>query len=198
MKKTIILLSLSFLFVNGSCESSAQDKKKGPLISEEAIFDSISKEYDGLDKNDLCIEDISELNHLFVVGFFAYDRGCALERMFYNGYEIKGDHSDANKVLIDNGFEENKTKLVETYHKEVILVFKGIVNESNEDFVKSDVTFTPPNTWKEGNQIISQIWTQNPSGMIPETSYYLSTLVFDLDGNFVSLSKKQNFTVSID
>lgn len=198
MKKTIILLSISFLFVNGSCESSAQDEKKGPLTSEEAIFESISKEFDGLDKNDLCIEDVSELNHLFVVGFFAYDRGCGLERMFYNGYEIKGDHSDAKKILIDNGFEDDKTKLVETYHKEVILVFKSMIHQSNEDFEKAGVTFTPANTWIEGGQIISQIWTQKPSGMMPETSYYLSTLVFDLDGNFVSLSNKQNFTVSID
>lgn len=198
MKNFIFLILPVLLFSNGACEDKKNSTKEdsGPFLTKEAIFAELGKEYEGIQENDVCIEEVEELNTLFVVGFFAYDRGCSVDRIFYNGYQLKGDHSEAYKIMQGNDFKGNSEKLVETYHIQVINVFKTVVWDSNEDF--SEGEHFKPRTRIEGDQVISELWIQRPSGMIRERFYYLSTLTFSKDGNFVSLTTTNQFSVSFE
>ncbi len=204
MKKLIFLALPILLFSNGSCENETESganepvpthEDGGPYTTEDAIFKNLQKEYDGLEKNDVCIVEVEELGTLFVVGFFAHDRGCAVDRMYYNGEELSGDHSQAQKIMNGNDFKYNSEKLVELYHIDVINTFKSVVKTTNEDFEGHSTQFTEPKTYTKGDQVVSELWIQRPSGMVMENSYYLSTLTFDSKGNYVSLEKTKQFSV---
>lgn len=199
MKKLIVFLTLSTLFLNNACQnnnSSDVRTDEGPYTSKEKIMESLKEKYDDISEDDVCIEETSSFKGLFLMGFFAYDRGCSLEKMYYNGNEIPSNHSKANLIMEANDFANNAEKLVEKYHIEVINAFKTVIWDTNDDF--SEGEHFKPRTKKEGDQVISELWIQRPSGMIMERSYYLSTLTFDKDGNFVSITTTNQFSVSFE
>ncbi|CAG5080285.1 hypothetical protein [Parvicella tangerina] len=201
MKYTIIVVLTILLFCNGSCENKGTDVSSAPvdevqnggLTSKETILEALQEEHPDLEENDVCIVEVEEFDNLFIMGYFAYDLGCTVNRMFFNGVELPGDHTEANQIMAANNFKDNSEKLVENYHIYVINSFKTVIWETNEDFGNK---FSKPQTRIENDKVISELWIQRPSGMIKERSYYLSKLTFDADGNFVSLEKSNQFSVA--
>lgn len=192
-------------FCNGSCENSEKQVDAAPLgptssggdlTSKEGILKYLQQEYDGLGEEGVCIEEVDSFESLFVVGFFAHDRGCSVDRMYYKGSELSGDHSQANKIMVSNNFKNNAESLVESYHMNVINTFKTIVWDVNEDFESKSIKYNKPTTYKEGNKVVSEIWIQRPSGMVKERSYYLSILTFNDEGDFISLEQQHLFSVA--
>lgn len=206
MKKLFFLFFIMLTFCNGSCENSEKQVDAAPvgpalsgggdLTSREGILKYLQQEYDGLGEEDVCIEEVDSFENLFVVGFFAHDRGCSVDRMYYKGSELPGGHSQASKIMTSNNFKNDAENVVENYHMDVINTFKTIVWDINEDFESKSIAYNKPTTYKEGNKVVSEIWIQRPSGMVKERSYYLSILTFDKDGNFISLEQQQLFSVA--
>ncbi|MCB9187959.1 MAG: hypothetical protein H6598_10790 [Flavobacteriales bacterium] len=203
MKKLLVLGLISFLFIHGSCENKnnkSVESSNQEIIentsshTKETIFDLLKTEYPDLNENDVCIVEVKEFGNLFVMGFFASDRGCGLERMYFDGNELPGDHSKAAEIMLKNDFVTNSEKLTETYHIKVINTFKTVIWSINEDFDQSK--FFEPKTFIEDEKVVSEMWIQRPSGMNKERSYYLSKLSFDMQGNFISLEKTNQFSVS--
>lgn len=209
MKKFLILVVTVVLFSNGSCQNEKEEEstteESGPVsttgdqvpnTSKEGILKNLQSEFKDLDENDVCIVEVGELGNLFVVGFFAHDRGCSVNHMFFEGEQLPGDHTGAKMIMDANNFDKNNLELVQHYHIEVINTFKSILTEVNEDFEQSkELFFTPEVSFVDG-KVVSKLWVQRPSGMVKENSYYVSTLTFDNDGNFISLEKSNQFSVA--
>lgn len=198
MRNILILILPILLFSNGTCEDQedkiVESPVSNPLDSKEEILAYFQSEHDGLDESDICIVEVEEFENLFVYGYFAHDRGCAVNGMFFKGQELPGDHSKAYLIMNENKFSNNAEQLVENYHIKVINTFKTVVWETNEDFDEGE--HSKPNTDVKDGKITSTLWIQRPSGMIKERSYYLSTLIFDKKGNFVSLEQSNQFSIA--
>lgn len=204
MRDFLILTALFLLFFNGGCKNNDDNQdsapaptqiKEGKYTTKAAILTKLQTEYEGIQESDLCIEEVNSLGNFFVVGFFASDKGCGVDQLFFNGFELSKDHSESKIVMDANNFQENSSKAIETYHKDVIHQFKTVLTTASEDFLKGDADFFAPRTSVHEGQVTSEMWILRPSGMIPEASFYLSTLIFDKAGNFVSLTKTKNFSV---
>lgn len=206
MKRLLLFSIVALLFLNGSCERKTStieavegtetplNNTSSGLTSKEAIFEHLKTVYPDLDEQDVCIIEVQEFGNLFVMGFFAHDRGCSVNSMFFEGNELPGDHSKAVEIMSKNDFSKDSEKLVNDYHINVANTFKTVVWSINEDFDESQ--FKEPTTYTEDGKVISVLWIQRPSGMIKERSYYLSKLIFDLEGNFVALEKSKQFSIS--
>lgn len=206
MKKYLTGFFILSLFINGSCDGNDSNKGQtdeskevstGPLTSEEAIFNYLKEEHEHLTEKDVCISAVPFFGDLFVVGYFAYDKGCGLDKMIFHGNEIKPDHSESKMVLLAGGFGEQPEKAVQEYHIQVFHHFSSVMQKANDSFLKGTVDFTSPQVTKNESEIISEVWVQRPAGMIPENSFYKSTLIFDTEGNFITHKKSQQFSIPI-
>lgn len=199
--KSFLFFFVTMSLISSGCEDKANKNKgnndKGPYTSKESIFELLKKDYPDLEENDVCIVESESFKSLFVVGYFAYDRGCAAEKMFFNGNEIDANHGDAKVVLVTNDFKKNPEDVITNYHLNVINIYKSTLQSENEDFKEAGVSFSTVSTIKSEGTYISQAWVQRPSGMNPENSYYLSKITFDTEGNFISAEKTKQFSVSI-
>ncbi len=205
MTKTSIFILSSILFITLSSNSCNNDKKTNPnknpkeetmkLNSEEAIFNHFAQLYPGLSEDDLCIDAPASFKDMFIVGFFAHDRGCGNNVYFYKGDSITLNDTTIQQILIDNGFKNSPSQVVEKYHLEIVNINKISLTNVPSEFDTTTYEFFPPKTYVEDNMIYSSIWVQRPSGMIPEVRFYLSNLVFDTKGKLVSSSQTKTFSV---
>lgn len=197
--KNIILISIAFILSLSLCSSGCSNEETevlGKYTSEEVIFNEIKKGYDGIQKEDVCIDEIKSFKTLFIVGFFAYDRGCDDSQYFYKGDSIQLTDVNIRNILIDNGFKNNKTKVVEAYNIEVVNHLNSVLTTAPDTFDTVAYEFHAPKTWEENDQIISNVWVKTPGGMIPQDSYYLSEFIVDKDGKVKAFRKKNKYSVS--
>ena len=192
MKNIFILLSFS-LFVFSSCGQ----KKIRLLNSKESIFKHLQKKNTNLSIDDVCIEECTLLNDLFVVGYFAHDRGCGDPIYFFKGKKIKMKNKTIKEILINSGFEKDNTNTVENYHSEITNHYQHILTVAPEEFDTKNHTFTPPTTRILKGMIISIMWIQEQSGMIPQVVFHRSTVIFELDGTFLEHIKDEHFAVDL-
>lgn len=197
--KNLLLLLTTVIFSIGLCSSGCTNEEQsdnlGKFVSEEAIFNEVKKQYDGISKDDVCIDEIKDFKTLFIVGFFAHDRGCGDNQYFYKGHSIELDEKNIQTILVDNGFNTDKIKTVEKYHNLIINHLNSTLDDTPKRFDTLNYEFHPPKVWEEDGQIISSIWVQKPGGMMPEDSFYLSVFIVDDKGMKISHSKKNKFTV---
>jgi hypothetical protein len=200
MKWTIIS-SISIFTVLCLCSSGCNNDQKqtvemGQYLDEQSIFEDIKKEYPDIEKNDVCIDASQYFKTLFIVGFFAHDRGCGDEYYYYKGNKIVINNDKIKEILMDNGFENNKTKLIEEYHQEIINHNNTCLYSAPDNFDTINYVFESPKVWIEKDLIISSFWIQQPGGMMPEAVYEKSVLIFKNDGAFESHKNVELFTVS--
>lgn len=200
----LFLLAFSILSIGFySCSSGSNPEGEDGLINEdqinpdsrEGIILVLQKEYPDIDMNDVCIDSCYGLKNLFIVGFFAHDRGCGGARYFFKGKEISFDDKTTKEVLAHSGFKSNKFEVTEAYHKEIINHYEGMLNTEPERFTEGSEAFFAPRVYKEGNRIISTMWIQERGGMLPEVGYHVSTLTMDLDGVPVDYSTSNAFII---
>lgn len=198
MKNLFLILFgvlLSFMLCSSSCNNQSKDAELGEFLTEEAIFNEVKKEYQGITKNDVCIDQVKAFKTLFILGFFAHDRGCGDNRYFYKGNEIQLNDENIQLILIDNGFKVDQLKTVQTFHTDVINHSNSVLTSVPTNFDTASYEFHAPKTWEENGQIISSVWIQRPGGMIPEDNFYLSVYVVNKKGIQISHSKQNKFTV---
>ena len=203
MKLFILALILSSIGVFSCSSDSNSQNEDGPIAedqinpdSKEGIILLLQKEYPDIDVDDVCIDSCYGLKNLYIVGFFAHDRGCGGARYFFEGKEIKFDDKTIKEVLAHNGFKKNKFEVTEAYHKEIINHYEGMLNTEPERFTEGGETYFVPKVYKEGNRIVSSMWIQERSGMLPEVSYHISRLIADPDGGLIDHSTSNRFTVA--
>jgi len=189
--KNIILLSLSLVIF-----SACGQKNSGSLTSKEAIFKHLQKDNADLSYDDVCIDECTLLSDLFIVGYFAHDRGCVNPSYFFKGKKVLLESKIIKDILLNSGFKKDNLKTVENYHKEVTNHYRHILTEMPEEFDSKNHTFTPPTTKILKGMIISTMWVQEPSGMMPQVAFHLSTVIFELDGTFVEHKKSNHFSVA--
>ena len=192
MKNILVLLSLSIVVF-----TACGQNKSGPLSSTEAILKYLQKNQPNLSKDDVCIDKCTMLSDLFIVGYFAHDRGCGNPSYFFKGNEIQLKKKSIKAILMNSGFEENNLMTVENYHKEVTNHYRHVLIEAPEEFDTKKYNFTPPTTKILKGMIISSMWVQEPSGMIPQVAFHLSTVIFELDGSFVAHKETEQFVVAL-
>ncbi|MCB9198519.1 MAG: hypothetical protein H6600_08670 [Flavobacteriales bacterium] len=209
MRKLVLGLILFILFINGSCDGdqSSEEMKghseenteiKGEFNTEAAIFKHLQTKNSDLEQNDVCIDKVDEFKDLFLIGYFAYDKGCGLDEIYFNGNEYPTDHSISKEILQTANFQSDPEKAVEKYHINVIHHFRTVIYSNSDDFQKAGYEFSAPKTEKTSENIISTAWVIRPPGMVPETSYFLSRVIFDLEGNFISYEKISQFAIPIE
>ncbi len=197
--KNTILISTALILTLGLCSSSCDNEKSkalGKYTSEEVIFNAIQKDYEGIQKVDVCIDEMKSFKTLFLVGFFAHDRGCDVSQYFYKGDSIQMTDVAIRTILMDNGFKDNKTAVVEAYNAEVTNHLNSVLTVAPATFDTVTYEFHAPKTWEENNQIISHIWVKTPGGMIPEDTFFLSEFIVDGDGKVISHKKMNKYSVS--
>lgn len=204
MKSIILFFSfLSVLIFSCSTDSSSLDGDgDGPITEDQIDPDSkrgiilqLQEEYPELELDDVCIDSCYRLKNLYIVGFFAHDRGCGGARYFFKGKEVTFDDKTVKEVLAHNGFKSNRLEVVEAYHAEVINHYEHDLSSEPERFAEGGETFFAPKVYKEGNRIISTMWIQERGGMLPEVGYHISTLTMDLNGVPVDYSTSNSFIV---
>lgn len=198
MKNLFIILS-TIVFTIGltssGCSNDTKNDDLGKFVTEDAIFNEIKKEHEGISKDDVCIDQIKDFKTLFILGFFAHDRGCGNNQYYYKGHLIELTDKDIQSILVDNGFQENKNVTVEKFNKDVINHLNYVQTTLPENFDTVNYEFYPPKVWEEDNQIISSVWVKRPGGMMPEDRFHLSVLIMDSEGVKLSHSIKNKFTV---
>jgi len=194
MKNIFILLSLSIVIFTG-CE---QDRS-GTLTSKEAIFKALQKKHADLSDDDVCIDKCLLLNDLFIVGYFAHDKGCGNPCYFFKGKEVQLKKKTIKAILMNSDFEENNLMTIENYHKEVTNHYQQVLVNAPETFDLKKYNFAPPTTKMWKGMIISTMWIQEPAGMTSQApvNFHLSTVIFELDGSFVKHKKTKQFAVTL-
>ena len=184
---------------SSSCENEkATNSPKiemGKLITSEAIFADLKKDNPDLEKDDVCIDASQYFKTLFIVGFFAHDRGCGNNNYYYQGDKIELSKDVIKQILLDNDFKSNPSKLVESYHIEVINHNNSCLSTQPERFDTINFNFHIPTVIVENGQIISSIWVQQPGGMMPEDVFHKSIVVFHEDGTLDYHKKTDKYTV---
>ena len=192
----IILLMNSFLIV-GCAQSKvdSQKKSKGDLTTADAILNNLKKKNKDLDEDDICIDKINGFNELFIVGYFAHDRGCGNPNYYFAGKEVTLDKKVIKEILLTANFKEDNLAAVEAYHIGVTNHYEHSLSTMPDKFDDSKHAFTEPSTTLLKGMIVSKIWIQQRSGMLPQVSFHLSTLIFELDGTLVDHQISNHFTV---
>ncbi|MFT5860557.1 MAG: hypothetical protein ACI865_002670 [Flavobacteriaceae bacterium] len=200
----IIFTSITLLsLVIYSCSSTTTSSEGNNITTDNqavtdyraTIINQLQTEYGEIDLNDVCIDSSYGIKNLFIVGFFAHDRGCGGARYFFKGKEITFDAKTTQLVLVNSGFKSKMLEITEAYHEEVLNHYEHDLSSEPERFIEGGETFFTPKVEKKGNQIISTMWIQERGGMLPEVSYHLSTFVISLDGTPIEHTTSNRFTV---
>ncbi len=198
MKNTALYI-FSFILLIGLCSNScdSQKDKMGELINKEAIYKDLEKGHEGISKDDICVDEIQQFETLFIGGYFAHDRGCGDNKYYYMGNSVELDNKTIQLILVNNGFNDQPEKVAANYNEYILNHNKSVITTAPEVFEKGGHDFSAPKSWIENNQVISQMWIKRPSGMIPEHRFFLSEVIFDMNGILISTTQKLKFTVPI-
>ncbi|MFT5780413.1 MAG: hypothetical protein ACI837_003375 [Crocinitomicaceae bacterium] len=195
---TFLLLN-SFLFIGCTQSQTASPVKKTSnkedLTTKEGILAHLKKVHEGIEEDDICIDEITGLPELFIVGYFAHDRGCGNSEYYFGGKEVSLNNKVIKQILNKGNFENDNLAAVEAYHIGVVNHYDHSLSSKPDDFDESKFPFTAPDTRIVKGLIVSKTWVQERSGMLPEVHFHLSTVVFELDGNLADHQTSNSFTV---
>ncbi|NOQ74261.1 MAG: hypothetical protein GQ574_19790 [Crocinitomix sp.] len=190
MKNLFLAILINSFLIFGCSQSGA-----GNLTNVDAILSHLKEQHKDLDEDDICIDEIDGFSAFFIVGYFAHDRGCGNPDYYFEGEEITLDKKATKKILMNGNFEQDNIAAVEAYHKGVTNHYEYSLSTMPDDFDESKHAFSEPSTVIDKDLIVSEIWIQERSGMLPEVSFHLSMLIVDLEGNLVDHQTSNHFTV---
>lgn len=143
-----------------------------------------------LEKRDLCIQRETHFEDLVIVAFFAHDKGCMGDHIFYKGQYVS-TRNHAQQIFKDHDWgQQNKEKLAMQYTQEVLLAWETVLTQYASELQEDFGDFHPPKiTTTEQQEIEIILWVREPVGMLPQNEYYKARILFDSDGNFVSMKR---------
>ena len=193
--KNLFLLILINSFLIFSISQCGLSNSKGDLTTPAAILNHLKKEHTDLDENDICIDEIDGFTELFIVGYFANDRGCGSPDYYFEGKEITLGKRTIQKILMNGNFEEDNLAAVEAFHMGVTNHYNYSMNTISANFDTTQYAFSPPKTFLNKDIITSEIWIQEQGGMLQEVTFHLSTLTVMLDGTLADHQISNRYTV---
>lgn len=202
MKHLPYILLLFLVLALAACSGGSTVDPRS-LDTDEGVVKAFNRLNDGSDvvEDDLCIDRPRDLMDVVLVGDFAYDLGCTYSYAFVNGeYGKIRDLTPAG--LAHNGWadENNRSSLALIWAQDVLFAEYRSVGSSNEDFEHAD---TPAYTEEAATLtadggVVVEWWTEDPAGMLPETTYRLRHYEFDVDGNLVHSETLDSFTIEFE
>ena len=192
MKTAIAVITVALFAVAAAAQTP-------DLSTDEAVLAAVQKRVDAdraaagkppsrLNKRDVCIRRIKDAPAVVVIGFFAYDRGCALDGAFVDGVYIeKSDKTLSQKALAAMGWEKAghipREEMALMWVEKGLLAFASIVYEDDKEAPIAGFHRPEVVTPKDG-PITVTLWTQRPSGMRNEkASYQRMSYRFTDDGS---------------
>lgn len=196
--KLVYIFSIFILFCS-ACSSEKVNEQKVDLSKDENVIAELNKSSEHkFSSNDVCIERPDSFKDLILVGYFAHDRGCTGNIVFYKGVEstvseiyttLLKDHGWAKKV--------NREKLAINLVTQVLLKWVSPLFSEPKDFSQNSMhSFSPPMAREEQNEVIVSTWVLEPAGMQPESSYYLFTAAFNDKGEMTRSEMTDRFSVN--
>ncbi len=176
--------------------NTGKDKVQRQLETDEQVLKAL-KEETGNDysERDVCIQRSNRFKDFILIGYFAYDRGCAGGDCFYKG-ELNKTGTIAKEVLVDNGWSEESKRLdlAKAFTLEVAGAWESVVMQENEDFRAENMSWEEPKSEKIEEQYMVSAWIRKQSGMRRATSYYKAQYIYDKDGTLSSVNRSSRFS----
>lgn len=194
----IFLLALLVSCSSEKKELNTSAKQNGhrKLETDEQILKALNDETGSdFEKRDVCIVRSSRFNDLILIGYFAYDRGCAGASCFYRG-ELKETVAIAKTVLTDHGWSDQSKRLdmVKDFMLELSGAWESIVKEEHEDFIAESQQWIEPQSDMVEGKYVATAWIRQEAGMRKARSYYKVQYVFEKDGTLSSVNKSSRFS----
>lgn len=176
--------------------NTGKDMVQRQLETDEQVLKALNDETgNDYSERDVCIQRSVRFNDFIMIGYFAYDRGCAGSDCFYKGRlsEVK---LSAKDILNENGWsdESKRLDLVKYFMLEVSGAWESIVQKEHEDFTAEGQQWSAPQSEKSGDGYTATAWVQRGAGMLPARSYYKVQYIFDSDGTLSSVNKSSRFS----
>lgn len=201
MQIVYILLMLITLTYSCSSNKSSIENQSNPapqekLDTDEKALKALNKEKGSeLSDRDVCFARSDQFQELILIGYFAYDRGCAGNECFYKS-RLTDIKSVSQQVMQDKGWskEDLRLDLALSYLKFYANSWSSVVTKKHEDFDLEKVDFFAPFAEKVGDNTVATAWIRKPAGMRKARSYYKLQFVFDSSGALTSMFKKSQFS----
>jgi hypothetical protein len=175
-------------------KGSKNDQRK--LETDEQILAALNDETgNDMDKKDVCIIRSTKFNDLILIGYFAYDRGCAGNDCFYKG-NFKGISDISKAVMVDHGWsdESKRLDLVKEFMLDVSGAWETVALEEHEDFVVENQEWVEPQSEIVDDTYVASAWIRQGAGMRKARSYYKVKYIFEKDGALRSVNRSSRFS----
>ncbi len=202
MRKNLIYIFCLLLL---ACSDNSNDstESNADLSTDEKVLEELNKgrtDKNKINKDDICIERPEKFKDLILIGYFAHDRGCMGNEVFYKGNRSTIDKVTA-EVLMDAGWKDKvqREAIAIQYVVKVLLQWEIPLETEPENFKSNgDYTFMPPTAITENSETTVSVWTREPPGMAREDYFYLFTVTFGKNGEIVKSQVTDRFTVSYE
>lgn len=201
--RNIIIYSFCLLLFSCSDKENNSTEGTSDLSTDEKVLELLNEgrtDKNKINKDDVCIERPEKFKDLILIGYFAHDRGCVGNEVFYKGKRSTIDEVTPN-VLMDNGWNDKvKREAIAIQYVVIVLLHWDIPLETEPDNFKDngDYTFMPPTAKTENNETTVSVWTREPPGMAREDYFFLFTVTFGSNGEIVKSQVTDRFSVSYE
>lgn len=195
----LIFSYIFLMFLAYSCSTKKGEQVKLDLSKDENVIAELNKSSEHqFTSDDVCIERPDSFKDLILVGYFAHDRGCTGNIVFYKG--VESTVSEIYTTLLkDNGWANKvkREKLALNLVTDVLLKWVSPLFSEPKNFSQNSMySFSPPMAIIEQNEVIVSTWVLEPAGMQPESSYYLFTAAFNDKGEMTRSEMTDRFSVN--
>lgn len=151
-----------------------------------------------VDKKWVGLERPREFPGLVLVGFFAHDRGYALDGVYFGGRYGKTDALMPDVLKAAGWSRGDHGRLARAWADRVLLAWHSTVTSPDKDFGQPDSRpfAAPAVVVAPSGAVTYTVWVHEPSGMLPQSTYHLMRYDFAPDGSRVTSKAVDGFTRS--
>jgi hypothetical protein len=171
-----------------------EDESK--IVSVDELRAQLLAEHPNTDKNDICLDEITEFKNLIMVGYFAHDRGCTNFTPYYFGKKKQFSTAFNEELMRENGYSESPDKLIKAFHFNIVNIENSILHRIPEQQDSTlNLLYHEYTLELENDTYVSKVWIRHPSGMLPENKYAESIAYFEKSTGAFIRSESMNTVI---